>query len=307
MPDRIIDISERPAHLSVQTGNLVIRVPEIGESRMPVGDIAVVVVSHPQATFTHAALSELAAHGASLVVCDRTRLPTAMLLPLQANYVQVERFSRQVAASQPRRKRLWQQIVRNKLQSQAALLTERHGSDAGLLELAGKVRSGDPQNMEAQAARRYWASLFGDQEFRRNREAEDVNVLLNYGYTVLRACVARAVCAAGLHPSIGLHHHNRYSQFTLADDLMEPFRVIIDRAAARLQDQLGPALALDRQSKTELIGAVSARYVLGGERRTLFDIVSRSASSLVDVFAGERDRLVLPEFPEFLEWGESEA
>ncbi|MBE7559701.1 type II CRISPR-associated endonuclease Cas1 [bacterium] len=229
MTDRILDISQRSAYLKVRYGQLLLDFAGEETVSVPLSDIAVLVVAHPQVTYTQAVLAGLAKAGGVFVGCDEDHVPALMLLPLQSNYVVVERFARQAEAAWPVKKRLWQQIVRAKVAAQGELLRTL-GRDAAAFDvLMDKVRSGDPSNVEAQASRRYWPALFGE-SFRRNREAADQNRLLNYGYAVLRATVARAVCAAGLHPALGLHHHNKYSGFPLADDLMEPFRPLVDRA-----------------------------------------------------------------------------
>ena len=195
--------------------------------------------------------------------------------------------------SRPCRWRTWRQIVRAKLAAQARLLQERTNQNWGLPLLAEKVRSGDPQNLEAHAARIYWKALFGE-DFRRDREAEDLNRHLNYGYAVLRAIVARAVCAVGLHPSLGLHHHNRYDSFCLADDLMEPFRPLVDRAAAVLRDRQAKDAPFDREAKRELLAALLARFDHEEESRTLFDWISRMASSLASVMEESGGKLQIP-------------
>ena len=295
MTDRILEISDEPARLSARGGLLVISRPGRDEVTMPFADLAVLVVSHPQVSYTQAVLAELVASGGAFVACDKRHLPVGMLLPLDAHYVQVERFAVQAQAPLPLRKRLWREIVRAKVRAQGSLLAELHGDDQGLVALAGQVRSGDPSNVEAQASRRYWPALFRDPAFRRNTEAEDQNRLLNYGYAVLRAIVARAIAAAGLHPSLGLHHHNRYNSFCLADDLMEPFRPAVDKAVWDLVQSSGPDLALDRQAKTALIQAVTGRLTVQGQSRTTFDAASIAASSLVAVIEKRAKRLVLPE------------
>jgi CRISPR-associated protein Cas1 len=303
--ERIIDFSEEPVRLNVRHANLVVRRVDESEICIPLSDIAVVVASHPAISFTHAVLSGLAASGASFVVCDDARLPVGQLLPLQGNFVQAERFAAQTNASAPTAKRLWQAIVQAKIESQASVLALHQGQDFGLRALVPRVRSGDPDNLEAQAARRYWSAVFGGAAFERNRAADGVNAVLNYGYTVLRAMTARAICAAGLHPSIGLHHHNRYSQFALADDLMEPFRSIIDRAALAAVAMWGMDVSVDKQSKALIFEHLTARYLLDGERRTLFDVLARLSTSLVAVFEGRGRGLALPTFPEFFECGEA--
>lgn len=293
MIERIIDISDEPAKLSVCLEQLVI---ERGENKttVPLAEIAAVVVSNPQVTFSHPALSGIASKGASLIVCDEKHMPVGLLLPLQLHSTQTERIAKQANASQPKRKRLWQQIITAKVTAQGRLLKQLHGKDFGLLKMADTVKSGDPDNIEGQASRIYWQNIFADPPFIRKRDAEDQNRHLNYGYAVLRAITARAICAAGLHPSIGIHHHNRYDAFCLASDLMEPFRPLVDRAVALWIREHDPLAPLDKHAKSALLAPLIARYDLNGESRTLFDIMSRVASSLALVYMGEREKLLLP-------------
>jgi CRISPR-associated protein Cas1 len=217
-----------------------------------------------------------------------------MLLPLVGHATQSERFEQQVNASEPTKKRLWAQIVRAKITAQGRHLASVRGKDHGLFAMAKRVRSGDPDNLEAQATRKYWPVLFG-KDFRRDREAEDQNRLLNYGYAVLRATVARAIAAAGLHPTIGIHHHNRYDAYCLADDLMEPFRPMVDAAALMWTEMRGVDAPLDKEAKAAMLAALTCRVTFDNESRTLFDASARLASSCALVFAGERDELSLPE------------
>jgi CRISPR-associated protein Cas1 len=293
--NRILDISESGARLSLRHQQLVIERAEHGTVTVPFADLAVVLLAHPQVSLTQPVLSALAAHGGALIACDERRLPAGMFLPLQSHSVQNERMSAQAAISLPKRKRLWQQIVRAKIQTQAEVLSELRGTDAGLPALLPLVRSGDPANVEARAARRYWGVLFPGIDFRRDPDACDQNQLLNYGYAVLRAIVARAICAAGLHPSLGLHHHNKYNPFCLADDLMEPFRPVVDRVVASYVDREGKVSDLDPSARREILEALTQRCILNQEVRSLFDAASAMATSLAAVFLGERDELELPE------------
>lgn len=299
MRNTILDLAEESAHLCVRYSNLILKRSGKEDFSLPLEDIAVVVASNPQISCTQNFLAGLCAAGGVYITCDETRHPVGMMLPLQSHHTQTERMARQVEAKLPIRKRLWQQIVHAKIESQGALLQNVHASDSGLFAMAERVRSGDPDNLEAQAARRYWMTLFGDAEFIRDRNAEDVNKILNYGYAVLRAMTARAVCAAGLHPSIGLHHHNRYNAFTLADDVMEPFRPVVDRAVLEIRGRWGSDAPLDKNTKNELISDLTGAFLYENERRTLFDILARATTSLAEVFLGNEERLALPNFRDF--------
>lgn len=299
MSDRILDFSEEAAHLSVRHSNLLIRRNEKPDVTLPLVEIGVVITSHPAISCSAALLAGISAAGGAIVVCDDKRLPVGMMLPLQGNSVQTERMAHQITAKEPVRKRLWQQIVRSKIHSQAAALQLESGRDLGLALMARRVRSGDPQNIEAQAARRYWSALFDGCDFRRDPSLDGINAVLNYGYTVLRAMTARSICGAGLHPSIGLHHHNRYSQFVLADDLMEPFRPVVDRAARAVVATWGADTEVTKEVKAMLFEALNGRYRIDGDERGLFDIISRLTSSLAAAFANKSGKLVLPTFPEF--------
>ena len=296
MTNRILDFSELPARLRVHYQQLVVQRRDLPDVTMPLADLAVVVVSHPEVTYTQAVLAGLAEAGGAFVACNRKNLPVGMFLPLVSHYCQAERFAAQARAAEPVRKRIWQQLVRAKVKAQAETLEALYGTDHGLRALIALVRSGDPSNVEARASRRYWPHLFDDMNFRRHREDEDQNLLLNYGYAVLRAIVARAICGVGLHPSLGLHHHNRYNAYCLADDLMEPFRPIVDRSVAQYVSTHDAVYKLEAPAKQHIVADLTARYTVVGEQRTLFDAAERMASSLSDVFLGVGKEVVLPEW-----------
>lgn len=292
--ERIIDISDAPAALSVRYDQLNIG-RNGGSVTVPLSDLAVLVVSHPQVSYTHAVITGICEAGGAFVLCNEKRLPTGMLLPIEGHFVQAERFAAQAQSSVPIRKHLWKQVVRAKIYEQGKLLKTIRGEDHGLFDLVMKVRSGDTGSIETQAARRYWPALFG-KGFRRNQAYDDQNRLLNYGYAVLRAVVARAVCAVGLHPSLGIHHHNRYDAFCLADDLMEPFRPLVDGVVAGLVEQQGPDAPLDKDTKAAIIEAIAGRrFTVKEDERTLFDLMAHMTSSLAAVFMGERKDIILPE------------
>lgn len=293
MTDRIIEIAETPAALSVRHQQLIIRTDE-AETSAPLADIAVLVIAHPRVTYSHSVLTGLVENGGVSVLCGPDYLPTAMTLPLRANSEQAERFRLQAAASLPLRKRAWQQIVRAKIRAQGRVLAEFEKNSVLVTALERTVGSGDPSNVEAHAARRYWRALFGD-SFRRDPDAADQNRHLNYGYAILRAVTARALCAAGLHPSFGLHHTNRYNAFALADDLMEPFRPLVDRAVVLWLADEEPAGPFTQVTRRYLLTTITGESEWQGETRTLFDWMGRVAASLVRVLKGEAESLVLPE------------
>lgn len=289
---RIIDISETAASLHVRHEQLCVGLGNGEVVTTPLAELAAIVISNPRVVMTQAVIAGIAEHGGIAVVCDGKRLPAAVMLPVQAHVTQTERFAAQISLPAPRRKRLWQQIVQAKIRAQSRALTDLHGDDAGLSAMAGLVRSGDAGHHESQAAQRYWPSLFGDPAFRRGREGPDQNAHLNYGYAVLRAIVARAICAAGLHPSLGLNHHNRYDPFCLANDLMEPFRPVVDRAVYAWVQHHDPTAPLDTPAKAYLIAPMTANYPWGGEERSLFDWVARAASSLASSISNQGSLLL---------------
>lgn len=297
MIDRIVEIAN-PARLSVRDAQLVIERPQAEQLTLPfttpISEIAVLLLAHPQIILSQAVLSRIAEAGGSVVTIDGKFLPASMQLPVQAHFLQTERFAKQTQLSLPTRKRLWQQVVRAKIRAQGELLKELHGSDAGLIAMSARVRSDDAGNLEAQAARRYWPLIFGNPKFRRGSEEPNQNRHLDYGYTVLRAAVARTLCAAGLHPSIGLRHKNRYDAFCLAADVMEPFRPLVDRRVAQWICDHDPAAPLDPATKNWIIGATTARYICDREQRSLFDILLKTANSLAQCITGEAREIETP-------------
>jgi CRISPR-associated protein Cas1 len=230
MIGRIVEVADDRRHLFMSRGFMVVQDTE-GERKelgqVPLDDIAAVIANAHGLSYTNNLLVALAERGAPFVLCAANHNAVGMLLSLDGNHYQAKRIEAQIAANQPTHKRLWAAIVRSKLEQQAAALEAVGKPIAPLAALVAKVKSGDPENLEAQGAKRYWCLLFGD-SFRRDQEAGGINSLLNYGYTVLRAATARAVVAAGLHPSIGLHHSNDSNAMRLVDDVMEPFRPVID-------------------------------------------------------------------------------
>ncbi len=236
----IVEVADSGRHLAVYRGFL--KVTEDGDElgRVPLDDISALILSGPQITLSKSLLVALAERKSVVVTCGRNWHPVSMTLPFGAHRESAGTLRDQIDASAPLRKRLWQQLVRAKIDHQATVLRDRHPEHPKLGELARlskRVKSGDPENLEAQAARHYWPALMGA-DFRRDRFGQDGNVFLNYGYTVLRAATARAVCGAGLHPALGLHHGSQVNDFALVDDLMEPFRPLVDHVAIELCDEI---------------------------------------------------------------------
>lgn len=294
-----------PAWLSVDHGQLVIRDPALKaaggsdvKARVPMEDIGLVVLDHQQITVTHTVLNTLLYHNAAVVVCDERRHPSGLMLNLEGNTVQAELFKHQIESSEPLRKQLWKQTVEAKIRNQAAALA-RVGADAGLLlELANKVQSGDSGNREAQAAAYYWPRVFKNvTAFKRFREGPPPNNLLNYGYAILRALVARSLVGSGLLPTLGIHHRNRYNAYALADDIMEPYRPYVDLAVVELVNNLGPPESLTLEHKGQLLKIPTADVLLDDKAGPLMVAVQRTTASLAQCFAGEQRKLLCPSLP----------
>ncbi len=239
MIGRIVEVADDKRHLFLSRGFMVVQDTE-GERKelgqVPLDDIAAVIANAHGLSYTNNLLVALAERCAPFVLCAANHNAVGMVLPIEGNYQQAKRYDAQIASGQPLIKRLWAEIVKSKLQQQAAALEAAGAPYVPLQALVRKVRSGDPDNFEAQGARRYWGLLFGD-DFRRDQQGGGLNAMLNYGYTVLRATTARSVVAAGLHPTIGLHHSNEGNAMRLVDDLMEPFRPVIDLKVWQLHKQ----------------------------------------------------------------------
>lgn len=298
MTDRIVDLSLTASRVSLRNGLLHIERPDLPDADIPFEEIALVIAGNRQLTMTVGAMAALMENGAAMVVCNTRGMPCGLLTPLAGHHLTAARHRAQAAAGAPLKKRQWQALVKAKILAQAGTLEELHGSDRGLRLLASKVTSGDRENMEGTAARRYWQHLFTDDpNFVRDRDRPGRNALLNYGYAVLRSAAARAVCSAGLHPAFALHHHNRYDPFALADDLMEPLRPVIDRVVVELTRPPLAARPLDPEVKQALARSLLCQVMLEGESRTVFDTLGRIAASLAQVFEGTRSLLVVPDPP----------
>ena len=293
---KTVEFATPGTRLSVANKQLVIERPDLPKATLPIEDLGVVIVDDLRATYTQAVFIELLEAGATVMVTGRDHLPAGMMLPLDAHHIQTERHRAQVEASEPTKKRAWQALIRCKIAQQGAVLSHFTGEHGGLLPMVSRVRSGDPDNLEAQAAQRYWPRLFG-KDFRRDRDLEGVNAMLNYGYAVVRSATARAVVAAGLIPSLGVFHRNRTNPFCLADDLLEPYRPYVDWRVRLLANQMGeeaPSLD-DRDTRAALLSIFNETVLVGGRRMPLLLALHASAASLCRALTGGEAALALPE------------
>jgi CRISP-associated protein Cas1 len=294
MIGRIVEVADDKRHLFVHRGFLVVQDTE-GERKelgqVPLDDIAAVIANAHGLSYTNNLLVSLSERGAPFVLCAANHNAVGMLLPIDGNFEQARRIEMQIQASQPTHKRMWAAVVKSKLEQQAAALGASGNNPVPLSSLAAKVKSGDPENLEAQGARRYWSTLFGE-GFRRDQGADGINAMLNYGYTVMRAATARAVIAAGLHPSIGLHHSNDQNAMRLVDDLMEPFRPAIDLKVWQLHRQ--QANDVTAETKRALVRALYDDMQTGMGATPVMVCMQKLATSLAQVYLGQGDKLDLP-------------
>jgi len=295
MIKRIVEVSSARTFLSVRYGQLVVKDSGNELSQIPCEDIGILLIDHQGTTYTHCVFTELLDQGAAIVLCGGNHHPAGMLLPLESNSEQNERFRTQIDAKEPIKKQLWKQLVQAKIRHQARVAGEGTETYEALMALRQRVRSGDPQNVEAQASRKFWPSFLQGIEFKRDAGGAPPNNLLNYGYTVVRAAVARALCSAGLLPCLGIHHHNRYNAFALADDVMEPFRGFVDSKVKEICEGDGPPDELTRPIKAKLLEVLYQPVVIGGCEGPLMVGLHRTAASLHRCLAGEQTELELPE------------
>lgn len=300
-----------PAYLSLQNRQLVIKVPDIEKSdclsqefkaeatvTKPIEDIAFVVLDNKRITITSGAIEALLENNCSVVSCDTRGMPVGLMLPLSGNTVQNERFRSQLAASLPLKKQLWQQTIQQKIANQAAVLRLcQPAVETGCMnKWVNDVKSGDADNLEGRAAAYYWKNIFEGkvENFTRNREGMNPNGLLNYGYAILRAVIARALVSSGLLPTLGIHHHNRYNAYCLADDVMEPYRPFVDRLVFEIVCTHGVDVELTRDIKAELLTIPTLDVVCNGKRSPLMIAASQTTASLARCFAGELRRVHYP-------------
>ena len=299
-----------PAYLSLKNEQLVIKLPQVEKNdelpdsfkeqavhTIPIEDIGVMVLDNKQITFTQGLMEALLENNCAIITCDKSHLPVGLMLPLCGNTTQNERFRCQLDASLPLKKQMWQQTVQAKIRNQAAVLANRRGAETGnMRKWIAEVRSGDPDNLEGRAAAYYWKNMFPEVDgFTRDRDGVSPNNLLNYGYAILRAVIARALVASGMLPTLGIHHHNRYNAYCLADDIMEPYRPYVDELVLNYTDQNGCPDELGTEEKRAILGIPVMDVVIEGRRSPLMLAAGQTAASLYRCFTGESRKISYPE------------
>jgi CRISPR-associated protein Cas1 len=295
---------ETPCHLKCRNEQLVVSYEHVKgyetvpEKTVPIEDIGMLVLEHQQITLSHYLLDKLLANNASVVTCNETRHPSGLMLPLEGNTLQSERFRAQVEATDPLKKQLWQQTVKAKITNQAAVLKKWDIPHGYLTTLAQQVKSGDADNFEAQAAAYYWGNLFPPAwQFFRRRDGPPPNNLLNYGYAIIRATIARAITGAGLLPTLGIFHRNRYNAYCLADDIMEPYRPFVDVVVRGIIDKTSAVDALSKEFKVQLLNLPTTDVLMDGVKSPLMLAAQRTAAALAKCFTGEQRKMLYPQMP----------
>lgn len=302
-----------PSYLSLKNAQMVLRLPEVEANdtvceklkkdftrTFPIEDLGVVVLDHKRITITQGLLEALLANNCAVITCDSAHMPTGLMLPLDGNTLQSERFQNQVNCSKPLRKQLWQQTVQAKIANQAAMLQKLvHGAETGNMRAwVSEVRSDDATNLEARAAAYYWKCFFPEVEmFVRHRDLDCPNNYLNYGYAILRGVIARALVGSGLMPTLGIHHHNRYNAYCLADDIMEPYRPFVDELVKSIIKKYGLMEDLTIDIKRELFQIPTLDVKIEGKRSPLMVAASLTTSSLAKCYAGELKMVSYPTVP----------
>lgn len=295
MIKRIIYIGS-PAYLSLKNGQLMIKNIDSGEvNSVPVSDMGYLELDNPQITITNYCMQFLSANNVVIVSCSQSHTPEGIFLPVSGNSLQSKRFQSQVECPLPVKKNIWQQLITYKIKNQYILLDSQGQHPETLKKMAKKVKSGDTDNMEAQASQYYWKNLFPGIKFKRARFGDYPNNLLNYGYMVLRAITARAVVSAGLHPSIGVHHKNQYNPFCLADDMMEPYRPFIDKIVLEYFLNNPAVEELTKKEKSLMLNIAYLDVKAGEKTHPLMISVQNSCMALVEIFAGKKKQLPEPE------------
>lgn len=301
-----------PAYLSLANGQLVIKLPEVEKQHalptsikngsittFPIEDLGIIVLDNRQITLTHGLIIALMANCTVIISCDEHHLPFGLMLPMMSNTTFNERVRYQLEATLPLKKQLWQQTVKRKIENQAYLIGTRTSKSIAYMHVcADRVKSGDSDNQEALAAAYYWKNIFPDiPDFIRGQDGLPPNNLLNYGYSILRAVVARSLVISGLLPVMGIHHHNKYDAYCLADDIMEPYRPFVDQTVLDIMAKNEQIEELKKEIKRDLLSIPTVDVKIGGKRSPLMVAVAQTTASLAKCFSGESRKIAYPSFP----------
>ncbi len=292
MIKRTVEIGS-PSRLKQEKEQLVIESDGERSGSVPLEDLAVLILDNRQVTITQALLASCGSRNIAVIISDEKHLPVSLLLPLCGNVLHSKTVSAQAVVTEGVKNRIWKHIIRAKLLAQAAVLQQAGQDSRHLRTLAGKVRNGDPENLEGIAAKHYWTALFGA-SFRRNRDAPGLNALLNYGYAIIRAACARSLVATGLHPALGVHHRNQYDAFCLADDMMEPLRPLVDRTVFHMGREHGDKLEINRHTRQPLLELLAVSLPTGQKALPLMTGLHQYAAGLRKMLFREVDRLMIP-------------
>ena len=286
---------ENPARLSLKLAQMVVELQDVTRT-LPIEDIGVVILDHKQITITHAVIDALLANNVAIVTSNDKHLPVGLMLPLDGNTLQSERFRAQIDASEPLKKQMWQQTVVAKILGQAHVLGTLNIEHNNMFKWARDVRSGDTENMEARAAAYYWRNMFEKDAFIRDPQGLPPNNLLNYGYSVVRAMMARAIVGAGLLPTLGIHHHSRYDAYCLADDIMEPYRPFVDMKVLEMWQAGGVTSDISSEQKRELLGITTMDVNISGHRSPMMLAIQTTAQSVQKCFSGDARKIIYPDW-----------
>ncbi len=294
MIKRVLHFSN-PYHLSFKNNQLIITSKDTGETKQAViEDLGFLVLDNQQITFTQSVMQALAENNTAVVFCNKKHHPSSMLFHLDTNSVQSEIFTSQINTKEPLKKNLWKQIIERKIKNQASIIKKIGKNEKPLLLFASQVKSGDTTNREAQASRYYWQNIFNTKNFKRERFGMPPNPQLNYGYSILRAAVARALSGSGLLSTLGIHHHNKYNAFCLADDIMEPYRPFVDECVLEIISKNADYHIMDKNNKAELLNLLNRDVKFEKFTRPLMIGISITTASLVKCFSGEEKKINYP-------------
>lgn len=286
---------ENPARLSLKLAQMVVELQDVTRT-LPIEDIGVVILDHKQITITHALIDALLANNVAIVTSNDKHLPVGLMLPLDGNTLQSERFRAQIDASEPLKKQMWQQTIVAKILGQAHVLGTQLIEHNNMLKWAKDVRSGDTENMEARTAAFYWRNMFEKDAFIRDPQGLPPNNLLNYGYSIVRAMMARALVGAGLLPTLGIHHHSRYDAYCLADDIMEPYRPFVDMKVLEMWKNGGITSDISSDQKRELLGITTMDVNISGHRSPMMLAIQTTAQSVQKCYSGEARKIIYPDW-----------